>query len=141
MFKRHCLSLVDAYSYDDILCVCWSVGKVPSHALIIMVCIDSVYFILTCLSFLLATVTLLIVGFYWNKSQLFQYHWKPTLKEMFFYIAKLLVLSTVMFKNIFGKNWTERLRHTLNFYDFLKFSPPYSFRYPLPILRIRNIEH
>ena len=44
---------------------------------------------------MLATVTLLKVGFNTIKIQLF--------KEMF-YIAKFIVLSTLMFKHFFGKN-------------------------------------
>ena len=52
------LNLVNAHSYDDILGACW-------------LCTDLVYFILTYLP-ILATVTLLIVGFYWNKPQVFK---------------------------------------------------------------------
>ena len=52
------LTLVNAHSYDDILGACW-------------LCTDLVYFILTYLP-ILATVTLLIVGFYWNKPQVFK---------------------------------------------------------------------
>ena len=53
----------------------------PSHTLIVLFHTDSVYFILTYLLPMIATVTLLIVGFYRNKSQVFQYHRKSTFKN------------------------------------------------------------
>ena len=78
---RRRLTLVNAHSYDDILGVCWGVPKILSHTLTVLFYTDSVYFILTYLLSMIATVTLLIVGFYWNKSQVFQYHRKSTFKN------------------------------------------------------------
>ena len=75
---RRRLTLVNARFYDDVLGVCWSVPKIPSHTLIIFLCADSVYFILTYLLSILAGVTLLIAGFYWNRPQVFQCHRKST---------------------------------------------------------------
>ena len=61
--RRH-LTLGNARSYDDILDFYWSVPEIPPDTLIFLLCTDSVYFILTYLLSMLATVTLLIVGLY-----------------------------------------------------------------------------
>ena len=62
MSMRCRLTLVNAYSYDDILGVC--LPKIPSHTLITLHCTESVHFILTYLISVLVAVTLLIIGFY-----------------------------------------------------------------------------
>ena len=63
-----CLTLVNVHFYDNVLGVCWNLSKIPSHTLITLLCPDSIYFILTYLLSMLATVTLLINNFYWKVS-------------------------------------------------------------------------
>ena len=58
------LTLVNAHSYDDMLVVCCSFLKIPSHTLVILLFTYIDYYTLTYLLSVLVTVTLLIVGFY-----------------------------------------------------------------------------
>ena len=114
--KRRRLTLINTRSYDDkfvsVTGVCWHVPKMPSHAVIICFVQAQfnsfwhVYYIcwlqLPC--WLLVSTEISLRYFKTIKNQLF--------KKMFFYITKFMVLSTVMFKNFFGKNWcVERLEH------------------------------
>ena len=126
MSVRRRLTLVNARCYDDILGVCWSVPKMPSHALIILLCTDLVYFILKYLLSMLAIVTPLILGFYWNKSQVFHYYRKSTFKKTFFTLQNLTVLSTVMCKTFLEKIDVRKGFNMCNSYDFLNLSPPFA---------------
>ena len=90
---------------------------------IILLCTDSLSFILMWSLFMLAIVTLLIIGFYWNKSQVFQYHRRyfNTIENQFFNRC-FLRCNKVTYRDVlklFYKNWcTGRSQH-VTFTTFL----------------------